>query len=161
MPKIKPGVLYSAKELRELISQEEATQLAFQGYVLAYDATIAKYKLVKWQESAMRGGAGERPRERATVLSDAFGDLPPIVRRDPQERVNSLMLKWLDECLRTNSVPGVDSSKVKEILGEAWKVGMPITAEDVRTIAAHFLQKAENKRKAENYNKVVADGPLG
>jgi hypothetical protein len=58
------------------------------------------------------------------------------------------MLKWIDDMKRAGTLPGVADAQVQEIVGEAWKSGRSeVTAEMVRTVASHFLTKAEEQHE--------------
>jgi hypothetical protein len=158
--KIIPGKRYTGQQLRQLIGQQEAKELEMQGYVLQFDAVSRTYAVVPWQQAsaAMRMDAPDPAQRQLVSGSHQFdpSELPPIVKRTPAQRVDSLMLKWIEDMKAAGTIPGVDDAKVKEIVGEAWKSGRTeITAEIVRKVAAHFLADAENKREAANFKRTV------
>lgn len=161
--KVKVGVPYTPQRIRELISREAAENLQLQGYVLRYDAMANTYMVVPWMQATGAVGEGDRKAVQQSMEQGGayFEPLPEIRRRTPEQRLNSLMLKWIEDCKKAGTVPGISDEKIKEIVGAAFVAGKTeITAEVVRTVAAHFLQEAENKRKVDNYKKVTVEGPL-
>ena len=162
MPKVRVNHPYTPTQLRQLIGQAEADELQLQGYVLQFDATSNTYRVVHWTKASQPFRADGNRAQRRAVQGTAtdFGELTPIVRRTPQQRVDSLMLKWMEDMKKAGTVPGVDDAKVKEIVGAAWQAGRTeITEEVVRMVAAHFLQQAENKKKVDDYKRVTLDAP--
>ena len=135
---------YTGDQLRKLISQEEAQALVLQGYYLEYNPLDETYRVKHYTQ----GSAPMRGDGKITTGTATFDELPPIVKRTPQQRLDSLMLKWIEDMKQAGTVPGVDDEKVREIVGEAWKAGRTeITADVVRTVAAHFLNQAERQAK--------------
>ena len=160
MPKIQPGKRYTRTELQSLIDQATADELKLQGYVLQYDAVSQTYAVVPWYQASqpfrVDGNRAQRRAVEKSVGKDAFGELAPIVKRTPQQRVDSLMLRWIEDMKKAGTIPGVDDAKVKEIVGEAWKAGRTeITADVVRTVAAHFLTEAEAKHEEKLAHQVT------
>lgn len=153
--KLRPGVRYTRHQLVELIDQAEAHELQMAGYVLQHDVLSKTYTIVPWTQA---GGAEEFGKLRKPrVYQDApdFGPIDPIRKRTPAERVDSLMLRFIEDCKAAGTVPGLDDARISSILGEAWKSGRnEITAEDVRAVAASFLAKAE-KQHEEKLSKQV------
>jgi hypothetical protein len=150
VPKIKPGRRYTPTQLRALMDQATADELQMTGYVLQYDTISNTYAVVHWTNASQNFRQDGNRAQRRAVQGTAtdFGELAPIVKRTPQQRVDSLMLKWIEDMKRAGTVPGVDDAKVKEIVGEAWKAGRTeITADVVRTVAAHFLTEAEKQHE--------------
>lgn len=137
--KIVPGVSYSREELVNLMSQAEADDLKMRGYYLRFDSTSRRYTVVPHAERAGTIGTSE----------GMFDPVPPIRKRSRIERVDSLMLKWIEDCKRAGTVPGLSDAKITEIVGEAWKAGRTeVTGEMVRKVAQHFLDDAERKHEA-------------
>lgn len=158
MPKIIPGRRYTRTQLQGLIDQATADELKLQGYVLQYDVVSQTYSVVPWHQASQPfrqdGNRAQRRAVRGTATD--FGELAPIVKRTPQQRVDSLMLKWIEDMKAAGTIPGVDDAKVKEIVGEAWKAGRTeITADVVRTVAAHFLTEAEAKHEEKLSHQVT------
>lgn len=158
--RIVPGRRYTHEEMRAIRESPEMAGLAFQGYVWRanLDGTVS---LVHWTKAHMDnevrrpvGYVDLRPRE------EIFGRPPPIVKRTPQQRVQSLVNRWWEECRKAGTVPGMSDEQVSAILGREWKTGVTeITMDDVRRLAAHFLQDAENKFEASEAKKVVRTSP--
>lgn len=118
-----------------------------QGYVLQYDLLNRVFTVVHHSKASqpLRGDGRSAPVMGRATFDEK--DLPPIVKRTPLERVDSLMLKWIADCKKAGTIPGLDDEKISEIVGEAWKSGRTeITADVVRQVAAHFLTDAEAKQ---------------
>ena len=91
--------------------------------------------------------------------ADPFDKPPPIQKRTPQQRLESLANSFMEDCMAAGRIPGVDDEKTRELVGESWRQGRPFTAEDVRTAAATLLQQAENRFEASERKKVVRTAP--
>lgn len=177
MPKVVPGKAYKPHEIRALIDQSTAKELEFQGYVLQWDALSGTYSVVHWSKASQPfrqdGNRAQRRQVRKQVGPEAFGPLDPIVKRTPQQRTDSLMLKWITEMKKAGGMPSLigdvpDNASVKEretiernranekklmdekiaeIVGAAWTEGRTeITADVVRQVAAHFLGESEKAK---------------
>ena len=144
LSKLRINQPYTGEQLRKLISQEEAAALVLQGYFLEYSPLEGTYRVKHYTQ----GSAPMRGDNQITTGTATFDDLEPIKKRTPHERVDSLMLKFISDMKTAGTIPGVDDEKVREIVGEAWKTGRTeITADVVRTVAAHFLNQAERQAK--------------
>ena len=71
--------------------------------------------------------------------ADAFA-LDPIKKRTPEQRLDSMVQRL------KAAHPGEVEFILSEIGAEYWKAGMPVTTAELRTVAAHYLNKAERKR---------------
>jgi hypothetical protein len=67
-------------------------------------------------------------------------DLPPIVKRTPQQRIESLANRLRD------SDPAFIEPILKELASEYWKAGMPVSTEDLRAVAASLLNQADRRK---------------
>jgi hypothetical protein len=67
-------------------------------------------------------------------------DLPPIVKRTPQERIESMVKRLM------NAHPAEIEFILQDLQYEYWKAGAPVTVDALRTVATHFLNRAERKR---------------
>lgn len=101
MPKrtIRPGVLYTREELKKLMSQATADELRMRGYVLRFDVNSGKYSVVHHTKAAGSGVTG----------SGLFTPPPPIQKRTPSQRVDSLMLKLVDDMKKHGGIPALQS----------------------------------------------------
>ena len=75
--------------------------------------------------------------ESTHVFNEA--DLPPIVKRTPDERINAMVAR-----LKTAS-PETLEPMLQQIAGEYWKAGSPVTVDALRAVAAHFLNRTERR----------------
>jgi hypothetical protein len=164
---IVPGKTYTKTQLQEQMDAASAEQLKMTGYVLQYDILNETYTVVHWTKAA--GAMASPTKNKVERLASkrmahdpfAFTEAPPpIVRRTPMERVDSMMLRLIDDCKRTGTVPLVSDDRIKAILGERWRAGKTdLTAEDIRTVASHLLARAEQQRKVDDFNKVADLNP--
>ena len=69
-----------------------------------------------------------------------FSDLPPVVKRTPGQRLDSMVAR-----LKTAS-PETLEPMLHQIAGEYWKAGAPVTVDALRAVAAHYLNITERKR---------------
>jgi hypothetical protein len=160
--KVVPGKRYTRQQLAEAIDQSTADELKLQGYVLQYDALSQTYGVVPWYEA---GGAESFGPYSSKVTqtglraprggSASFGPPPdPIKKRTPMERVDSLMLKLVDDCKRTGTIPLVDDARIKLLVGESWRAGKQLTGEDIRRVASNLLARAEKEKQLADFKKV-------
>lgn len=155
MSKIVPGRKYTFAEVAELRNDPEVAERVLQGYVLRQDLD-GTVQWVRWDKATGGGGAFGGPDPKPLRSFEGvwdrdegpgpWGDLPPIVKRTPQQRVDSLMLKFIGDCRKAGTVPGFSDERISAIVGEAWKTGRnEITAEVVRMVAQHFLEDAQRR----------------
>jgi hypothetical protein len=155
MPKMIPGRKYTQEQVREIVDTAEAADLIKEGYVLQHDVMDQTFTLVHFTQASSPLSEGS-----PVTGQGVFEPLDPIQKRTAQQRVDSLMLRFIDDCRAAGTVPGLDDARISAIVGEAWVSGRTeITAGVVRMVAASLLQEAENKRNADNYKKVVTPSP--
>ncbi len=145
--RFRPGERYTPSQLRRLMSQADADELKMKGYVLQFDVVSQTYGVVHWTQAASGADPGTfRPDTRGGT--GLFEPLPSIQKRTPNERVDSLMMKMIDDCKKSGTVPGLSDERINTILGASKGTKRDgITAEEVRRVAAHFLQDAEDKHE--------------
>lgn len=156
--KVVPGKRYTRQQLAEAIDQSTADELKLQGYVLQYDALSQTYGVVPWHQA----GGGEKfgtLRSKPRGGEGVFAPIDPIRKRTPMERVDSLMLRLVDDCKRTGTIPLVDDARIKLLVGESWKAGKNLSAEDIRTVAANLLRRAEKEKQLADFKKVADYNP--
>ena len=178
---IVPGKKYDPAEFQRLLTQSKADKLRVQGYVLRVDLE-GKVSVVHWTkaddfQSTMRDEWRAHRQEPGKPMMDTAGgwdgskdpvgppvqagSLGPVKKRTPQERVDSLMARWIEDCMRTGTVPGLDDPMLATILDLNFQAGRTnLTAENVRTVVAHFLAEAEKKKEAAN-RKLIVRPPHG
>lgn len=144
--KVVPGKKYTAAEIGSLVDQQTADHFRQKGYILRFDANERLFSLVPVTE-AYRTATGS---DHAPVMGmGVFDPLPPIVKRTPQQRLDSLMLRFIKDVQAIGTVPGLDDERITTITGEAFKAGRTeVTGEVVRSIASHFLTNAEKAHEA-------------
>ena len=83
----------------------------------------------------------EEKRLREVNIQHELGkDLDPIVKRTPQQRLEAMVEK-----LKASDPIYVDAI-LQDIASEYWKAGMPVTVDDLRRVASHFLNRTERKK---------------
>ena len=87
---------------------------------------------VAWQKSQIHNG-----RIQQTEVHQADFDLDPVVKRSLEARVGAMVerLRLLD--------PALQEALLEKIAGEYWKAGMPVRGEDLKVLAAHYLNQAQ------------------
>lgn len=176
---------YTPAQLRDLIDKNTAEALELQGYVLQYDVLTNTYRIVHALNASapFRQDGPQAKRGMVHGTSQDWGELPPIVKRKPADRVDSMMARWIKSMKEHGGIPTLQSgiapagstqaerdeakrrkaveeremeAKIQEIVGAAWVAGRTeITADVVRQVASHFLQDAENKQNAADFKKVT------
>ena len=107
------------------------------------------YELLPWTATSTRDSGGQAGRVFAIQngIDKLKADLPPLLKRTPQQRVESLVLRILEQTLKSGTVPGLNDEAIRGIVGEAWKAGeTQVTGEMVRRVVQHYLEMAEKKQ---------------
>jgi len=140
--------------LRRLVEQMERDPRMRRGYVARADAD-GKVGFVPWQKASTSGPVGQsrlKP-ERSAPREFDFTP-PPIVKRTPQARVESLtqrLLQQVEDSIRVYGEPRLPEEVLREIQVEYWKAGTPekfnYNIENLKVIARKFLEEAEMKNK--------------
>jgi len=141
---------FTADEVFELHAKGKLRKIAVQGYV-AQASADGTCRFVPWWKSnrlAPRDERkGETPRARvyttdADVSAYLGQGLPEIKKRTPRERTASLMMRLMQDVRATGRL-ALSDDEIRAIVGESWKAGQPMAADDVRKIAAYYLGVAE------------------
>ena len=98
-------------------------------------------KVVPASQSVFDMNTNEK-RLRSYAEQGTFTDVPPVIKRTPEQRLESMV-----ERLKA-APPETLEPILREIAGEYWRRGMPITVDALRTVAAHYLNRAERKQHA-------------
>ena len=143
------GRKYTYAELAVLRDDPEMAAWAMKGYVWRQDLD-GTMQLVHWSKASQGGGSfGQRPDKPlmgfAASDDDLFDEanLPPIVRRTPQQRVASLTAR-IEGDMKAGRVLSDDKMK---LYVPTWRKGKEMAGEDVKEVASAFLQGAENRKK--------------
>lgn len=85
---------------------------------------------------------GAVPIRQQTFRIDKPFEEKPHVRRTPNARLDSMAKRLIDEWKR-----GVlTDATLREIAGEYWRAGTPVSADELRRVAAQMLTEAENRK---------------
>ena len=153
-----PGKPYTVDQVRRWLTTARAKELQGDGYVLQRAGDTIT--IVPWQkadsfqpEVFREGGRGWQSQ---SVMDDLKASIAPMVKRTPMQRVDSLMLRFIEDCKKHGTVPGLNDAMISTIVGAAWTAGRAeITGEVVRQVAQHFLTDAERKKNLADYKKTV------
>lgn len=75
----------------------------------------------------------------------------PVLKRSADERLDSLTRRYVAAWQRGE----MNDALLKEIAGEFWKLGTPITADRLREVAAHLLNKARREQYVDSQKMTV------
>lgn len=147
MANIKTYHWYSKAEIDQMMKSPDLASIQLKGYYLETDGS--RFRFIHDRDSF-----GKRPNPLYNIpLQD---DVPPIVKRTPAQRTDSLVQSIIKDCMAAGSVPGFSNEKMTELLGYSWVNGISIMTDTVaRTIAAKFLAMAEAKRNEHESGFVV------
>jgi hypothetical protein len=155
---MQPGYRYTKDQVRRMMTEELAQNLQHRGYVLRVDDQ-GYYSLV--HHTAAFGGSfksndiGDADKARLIEAGPMGGhaqfDAPaPIVKRTPQERLDSLVKKLWPTASATGHLPGLKDEDILPIVLNVQGKELTqerITGETVRAVAASFLDSAEKKHE--------------
>lgn len=147
---------YSVEEIMSMYHKGLLKPIALKGYVTRADAN-GQIGFVPWHESTLaRSEAGKKAAVTFDVdeMREGVEAEHPITRRTPQERVAAVALRILAEVKRSGG-HGLTPQEVNQIVGETWAVGDPVTGEQVRALAAHFLGVGEKTNKEADSHRVT------
>jgi len=97
-------------------------------------------KVVPAEQSVFDLNSNEK-KLRAYAEQHVFDDLPPVVKRTPEQRLDSMVARLRD------APPESVEPILKRIAGEYWKAGSPVTVDALRAVASHFLNLTEGRKK--------------
>lgn len=105
-----------------------------------------------WDRAAYLGPVGGPQQANPRVFGGAqfderevFGDLPPVVKRTPQQRVEALTKDLLDMAEKSYRECGevrLPKSVMDDIGVELWKMGLPAAREHLEQYARTLLERA-------------------
>jgi hypothetical protein len=113
---------------------------------------VARYEggrttLVPREDSTYNKMLGKIPSEVETLAKNA----PPVVRRSNQERLDSMIQRlklW---------PPHLLEAKLREVHGQFWKEGMPVAYDDLKKVAAQYLNSRQVNQRRPAPNIRVTD----
>lgn len=157
-----PGRQYTREQIQKAVTLGEAQRLQLEGMVLRHDVLSDKYSIVHWTQAGGGADFGQLRKPRQAMDNNAFNldDIEPIVKRTPDQRVDSMMQRLVEHHKQTGTVPGIGDPEIMAVLGMTRGTKREgVTAEDIQRIVAHMLQKAENKKNRDDFNKIVVPSP--
>jgi hypothetical protein len=96
-------------------------------------------RVVPASQSVYNLDAGKQKQLREYAETHVDWDVPPIVKRTPEQRIQTMVQ-------RIQKDPVLAEAMLKDIASEYWKAGAPVSVDQLRTVAAHFLNRAERRR---------------
>lgn len=132
------------------------------GYAVGFDVdlqneTTSKPYVIPWQAT------GEHEPNTAAVPQEMVDQmhegLPPVIRRTPTERYESLVRRLTETARETKQMYGrvVWPTSVQRVLTE---IGVKPSADErtqVYALAKHYILKAENQQRRKDSKKTVLD----
>ena len=148
---------FTPEDIVSFFTSGRLRSITDRGYVTqgTEDGTI---QFVPWTESL-------HFRKPQTYVSDDFVEVMreeverehPILRRTPQERQMAMAMRIASEVERTGHVPGLTDPQVNAIVGEAWRLGEPISGETIVALATQLLEQAEKQNREADSHRVTND----
>lgn len=170
---IQVGKTYTVDEIKQHMTAQDAEELKFKGCVLRYSPFEQTITIVPWHKADMyyvdadndknwehvhRGSPVHRSINEGRTWKSPNFEIAPHVRRTPQQRLQSLMDRLVDDCKKHGTVPGVAHPMIQTIVGEAWKYGQTeVTGEFIRKVAQYFMEKANAAQRESDWKKIVSD----
>jgi hypothetical protein len=136
-----PGRKYSFAELAVLRNNPEYEGWQMKGYHWRYELD-GSAMLVPWTD--VPGTAG-RP-FRANRGSAGF-TAPPIVKRKPIERVDAMMLRWINDMKRAGGLPTLQSGIAPRVRMDDGTTRPPTTAEKEDAARRRKLEQEQNEQR--------------
>jgi len=97
-------------------------------------------RVVPASQSVYNLDAGKQKQLREYAETHAQWDVPALVKRTPEQRLESMVQRL------KKAEPVYIESILRDISGEYWKAGAPVTVDTLRTVASHFLNRTERKK---------------
>jgi hypothetical protein len=162
---IKPNKKYTFAELEKIRNAHPNLSLEYTGYVwrAELDGTMM---LVHHSQASGGGGRFDRPNtlselEAARVSAPVTHpdlqseSLPRIVKRTPQQRIDSLMAKVSQDFVEGRVLTLDEVNTHRDGRAKATE----LTGEVVKEVVSAFLQTAENENEAREAKKVTRTAP--
>lgn len=151
---------YPIEELMQMFYDGKLTGGRMDGWVVQADADTGMISFVPWWEGHMTRSSEGRLRSAEIDAEAMRQDVErehPMRRRTPQQRTAAMMVRLMGEAAKTGTIPGFSPEQIRTIVGESWKAGEPLAAEDVKRVAAHFLGQAQAaNREADSHRTTRA-----
>ena len=162
LPRVVNGVdlsrAYPAEDLMDMLRRGRLRGIVEAGYVPVGDSDTQTIKFVPWWDSHFQRSVEGRLRNIEWGYDEVEAERQnvehehPIRRRTPQQRTAAMMIRLMGEARRTGTVPGLSQDQLQTIVGESWKKGEPLAAEDVQRVAAWFMARGEvDNREADSH----------
>ena len=160
MPPIVAGVdigrTFEAEEIIAMHNKGVLRGITLEGYVTQVED--GKIKFIPWTESYRFREQTGQLRTSTHYLDTMREEVErehPILRRTPQERTTSMVMRLIGSMKQYGTMPGFTDEQIKAIMGDYWKVGEPVTEEAVRRLAAHLLDQGEKTNREADSHRVT------
>jgi hypothetical protein len=131
------------KQERRLARAEEIVRRARRGDIDARRVlgAVAPYTAAQGQGRARLAPASE------SYAVQGEGGLPETVAVNTPERVRRSRTERLDSMIRRlkDLPPNLLEAKIREVQGEFFRLGMPVTYDDLAAVASQYLNRADHK----------------
>jgi hypothetical protein len=148
---------YTAEDILSFFETGRLRSITDRGYC-TQGTEEGLLQFVPWQESlAFRTPKTYVSEDFTEVMRQDVEREHPILRRTPQERKMAMAMRIASEVERTGSVPGLTDPEVNAIVGEAWRMGDPVSGETIVALAKELMEQAEKQNREHNAHKVTND----
>jgi hypothetical protein len=155
---------HPAEDILDMWKTGRLKEITLKGYVARANGD-GTCRFVPWYD-AMDAFNEHRGMRKYGIKEEAVQDMKddieakhPIVRRTPQQRVAAMILRIMGDAKRLGGLPGMTPEMIRDIMGEYWKIGDPVTEEMVRRAAAHYLRVAEIDNRESDRHRVTRQYP--
>ena len=170
LPKVINGidvtVLRPIEEVMQMFYDGKLPALVREGgYIPQADEETGMIRFVPWYDGHIQRRLEGRLRQvewgydELEAQNQEIERAHPIRRRTPQQRQAAMMVRLMGDAKRTGTIPGLSQEQLKTILGESWKMGEPLSSEDVQNVAAWFLGRAQTDNREADRHRVTRAHP--
>jgi hypothetical protein len=150
---MQPGYRYTKDQVRRMMTEELASKLQFQGYVLRLDdqgyySLVHHTKAFGGQFRSENIGDVDKGEliQAGPMGGEAYFEKPAaLVKRTPQQRLDSLIAKLWPDVKDVGHIPGIEDEDILPLVATLTHNSFKerLTGEKVRQIAAAMLARAE------------------
>jgi hypothetical protein len=124
------------RALRYIKEHPDRANLIVMNTIAQWERGMEQARLVDRYASDYAKVVGAVPNTPDTTMVD----LPTLSKRSRQDRLDAMIRRLKD------LPPMLLEAKIREIQGEFFKVGMPVTYDDLRAVASRYLNRADTRR---------------
>jgi hypothetical protein len=130
------------ERMETLLKRAKEDKRIFEGYSASSD-----YKTPGIVKNINPKAGGQGRWVKPTVNAQYDFNLPRLIKRSPNERVESLARKLMDSVKQHR--PGETAIILQQMSEEGWKQGSPVSYEEVKRVAIEAMRKAAGQQAEE------------